>query len=235
MGGPAAVAQALDDVASVERRLERRDPAGTPASRGRRARGRPSLARSDLARAGRSVTAAPVAFRLEFGAKPGMTPGDGQPPGGIRLVAKILEGDLKPERGDAQMFFRKDRFSFRNPDPGTGDGTDKYVHYRLERCRRTALDFRGAQRRGGGKRGGLRWCSGRPVGRAPCGCGACRLTGSWSRRIRLGSGSEPSREGSTLGFGRPDDEGRVRDRVPRWQTCSSRDDSKGLERAGQCP
>lgn len=47
------------------------------------------------------------------------------------MVAKILEGDLKPERGDAQMFFRKDRFSFRNPDPGAGDGTDKYVHYRL--------------------------------------------------------------------------------------------------------
>ena len=47
------------------------------------------------------------------------------------MVAKILEGDLKPEGGEGRMFFRKDRFSFRNPDPGGGDGGDKYVHYRL--------------------------------------------------------------------------------------------------------
>ena len=45
------------------------------------------------------------------------------------MVAKILEGDFKPESGNAQMYFKKGRFFLKNPDPSVTEKTEKDIYY----------------------------------------------------------------------------------------------------------
>ena len=151
------------------------------------------------------------------------------------MVAKILEGDLKPERGDAPMFFRKDRFSFRNPDPGAKDRRDKYVHYRIS----DVVE--------------LRWISEEPNEEAPGGvAGAVGALVGLVVGLFAGAGLVGSLGLGAAGFVLGLVVGGL-GKALRWgsfgprtkivfgiefhdgKTCSSRGYSKGLGRAGRCP